>query len=346
MATSVGFAGQPASPSSLIPSTFAVYDNRFLDIIGPAPKLEVILENDTYPFAHEAGVFIPNTNELYLSSNQFIDPATQQKTIVITKVNLGNDSAPVTAEILNTDIPMANGGINYEDGILWCGQGTLNSTGGLFYMSIQAPYTSELLIGNFYGRQFNSLNDVVVHADGSMWFTDPIYGSEQKIRPAPRLPNQVYRFDPKTKEVRVVADRFGRTNGISFSPDQRTVYITDTDYNHGDGTMDPTRVSTIYAYNLTMTNGAPTLSNRRVFAMADTGAPDGIKTDLQGNVYSGCGDGINIWSPGGVLLGKILVKGGIANFSFGRNGRMFLLGENKLWVAQLSSQVKGSILNI
>ena len=80
--------------------------------------------------------------------------------------------------------------------------------------------------------------------------------------------------------------------------------------------------------------------------MADTGVPDGIKTDMNGNVYAGCGDGINVWSPGGVLLGKILIKNGAANFSFGRNGQMFIMNENKLWTAQLSSLVKGALLKI
>jgi gluconolactonase len=65
------------------------------------------------------------------------------------------------------------------------------------------------------------------------------------------------------------------------------------------------------------------LTNRRLFAMADRVIPDGIKCDMDGNVYSGCGDGINIWSPGGVLLGRIVVEGGAANFCFGKRGEMY-----------------------
>jgi gluconolactonase len=80
--------------------------------------------------------------------------------------------------------------------------------------------------------------------------------------------------------------------------------------------------------------------------MADTGIPDGIKCDMDGNVYSGCGDGVNVWSPGGALLGRILVAGGVANFCFGRRGEMFLLNEHKLWRAQLSNSVKGALLKI
>lgn len=80
--------------------------------------------------------------------------------------------------------------------------------------------------------------------------------------------------------------------------------------------------------------------------MADNGIPDGIKCDLEGNVYSGCGDGINVWSPGGTLLGKILIKGGVANFCFGRNGEIFALNENRLWRVQLGAIVKGALLRL
>ena len=80
--------------------------------------------------------------------------------------------------------------------------------------------------------------------------------------------------------------------------------------------------------------------------MCDTGIPDGIKCDMEGNVYSGCGDGVNVWSGGGTLLGKILVEGGIANFCFGRPGEMFLLNEKKLWRARLDKGVRGALLRI
>lgn len=86
--------------------------------------------------------------------------------------------------------------------------------------------------------------------------------------------------------------------------------------------------------------------NRRLFAMANTGIPDGIKCDLDGNVYSGCGDGINVWSPGGVLLGLIAIEGGVANFCFGRNGEIFALNEHKLWRIQLGEGVRGALLGI
>ncbi|SPQ21347.1 7115df78-b77a-4322-8a19-b575c1a931d5 [Thermothielavioides terrestris] len=196
------------------------------------------------------------------------------------------------------------------------------------------------------GRPFNSVNDVVIHSDGSIWFTDPPYGFEQGYRTRPRLPSQVYRYDPNRKSLRAMADGFGHPNGICFSPDERTVYITDTDWLHGGGGTDDTKASTIYAFDIAMYHGQPFLTNRRLFAMADTGIPDGIKCDTDGNVYSGCGDGVNVWSPGGILLGRIVVEGGVANFCFGRGGEMFILKEHRLWRAQLGGHVRGALLGI
>lgn len=80
--------------------------------------------------------------------------------------------------------------------------------------------------------------------------------------------------------------------------------------------------------------------------MGDKGIPDGIKCDMNGNVYSGCGDGVNIWSPGGVLLGRILVEGGAANFCFGKRGEIFILNEHRLWRAQLGENVRGALFKI
>ena len=93
-------------------------------------------------------------------------------------------------------------------------------------------------------------------------------------------------------------------------------------------------------------HGQPFLTNKRLFAFADVGIPDGIKCDTEGNVYSGCGDDVNVWSPGGVLLGRILVERGAANFCFGRDGDLFILNEHHIWRAKLGPGVKGDILRI
>ncbi|VUC34884.1 unnamed protein product [Clonostachys rosea] len=322
-----------------------IYNPAFNEILGPKPTIGLLLQNDEIPFAHEAGVFFPDTGELFITSNQF-DDENGQKRVQISKVLLERGNAPAISESIDCDlIHMANGGVNYDGGILFCAQGSANRPSGLFKMQHAPPYHTEPILTDYLGRPFNSVNDVVIHPDGAIWFTDPSYGHDQGYRPKPSLPNAVYRFDPATKSVRAVADGIGRPNGICFSPDFGTVYITDTDQVRGPST-DYSRVASIYAFEVAESHGQPFLANRRLFAMADTGIPDGIKCDTKGNVYSGCGDGINVWSPGGVLLGKILIPGGIANFCFGHRGEIFALNENRLWRLQLDHHVNGALLGI
>jgi gluconolactonase len=237
---------------------FKVFHADAYFVFGTNPTLELLLENDAYPFAHEAGVFIPSQNALYITSNQHKDQLTQRPKITICKIDLpiSKESVQATCTEVQTDnIFMPNGGVNYKDGILFCAQGTLTAPSGLAYMPLNVSqdsktghlfHSSTLLLTSFHGRPFNSPNDVVVHSDGSIWFTDPIYGWEQGIRPRPRLPNQVYRFDPAAGDVRAMADGFGRPNGICFSPDERTCYVTDTDWIHGDGSREDMRVSNMY----------------------------------------------------------------------------------------------------
>ncbi|GAB0138493.1 hypothetical protein EsDP_00006728 [Epichloe bromicola] len=338
-----------ATATAAIAPPFAVFQDGVKELFGPSPTVEVLYENKSIPFAHEAGVFIPQDNTLFVTSNRFKDPATQEQRIVITRVSLppSDDTKSIKVEEVRTDnVPMANGGVNYKDGIVFCAQGTMNMSSGISLMESKPPYKSEFLLTSYLNRTFTSPNDLVAHTDGSIWFTDPIYGFEQGFRPKPRLPSQVYRFDPNQKSVRAMADGLGRPNGISFSPDQKILYVTDTDFIHGDGTTDDTRASTIYAYDVVTATGQPFLANKRLFAMADTGIPDGVKCDVRGNVYSGCGDGINIWSPGGHLIGKILVEGGVANFCFGRNGEIFMLNENRLLRAKLAPTTRGALLGI
>ena len=80
--------------------------------------------------------------------------------------------------------------------------------------------------------------------------------------------------------------------------------------------------------------------------MAAIGIPDGIKTDMHGNVYAGCGDGVNVWSAAGLLLGKIIVPGGVANFCFGESGEMFLLNEHRVFQVMISKSVQGALLKL
>lgn len=224
---------------------FLIHDDRFRAILGESPTLNLLADNEAYPFAHEAGVFLPSRNELYITSNRINDPTGQRVQITRVVLEKDNPSAPVTCDELSLPVPMANGGVNYKDGVLICAQGTMDEPSGLYHVQTSPPYKTTIMKTDFYGRPFNSVNDVVVHSDGTIWFTDPTYGYEQKYRPPPRLPSQVYRYNPNNGSIRAMADGFGKPNGICFSPDEKVVYVTDTDWMRGDGTTDDTRVSSM-----------------------------------------------------------------------------------------------------
>ena len=92
------------------------------------------------------------------------------------------------------------------------------NTTGKPLLTIRAEYElTTVILNNYFGRQFSSLNDVAIHPrNKEMYFTDVTYGFLQDFRPAPVLPNQVYRFNPKTGLVGVVADGFDKPNGVSL----------------------------------------------------------------------------------------------------------------------------------
>jgi gluconolactonase len=224
-------------------ASFQIDQPAFNNIVTTDSKIELLVENSTYPFAHEAPVYIPSTGDLFLVGNY--QTPNGGAPIEVSRVFKSNNTGKYVREIIHPDVPMANGGINYKDGILFCAQGTFERKSALIWMNITAPYDTRVLLDNFKGRRFNSLNDLVIHSDGSIWFTDPTYGYDQEFTPEPELPNQVYRFDPGTGDVRVVADGIGQPNGIALSPDESIVYVTDTDASYSR-----TRPATMYDFLL------------------------------------------------------------------------------------------------
>jgi gluconolactonase len=236
-----------------IQSTFKSHHRDFPALVGSRPRLELLLEED-WPFAHEEGVFIANKNELFVISNHFFDDQ-NNRTVQIAKIKFGEDGTVHCETIPRRDLVMANGGVSYDDTrILVCDQGSLMSPSGIYLMQIHSPYSAELVVSDFLGRPFNAVNDVVVHGDGSIWFTDPCYGFDRGYKAKPRLPNHVYRYVSATRELRAMADGIGRPNGICFSPDERTLYITDTDQIRGSENIENARASTMYGFERNLHN--------------------------------------------------------------------------------------------
>lgn len=189
------------------------------------------------------------------------------------------------------------------------------------------------------GRRLNGPNDVVVHSDGAIWFTDPLYGGNTDYeggRHAPELPPCVYRLDPATGDLAVVADDFAGPNGLCFSPDERLLYVAET-----GPQFDPDPVRHIRVFDVVE---GRRLANPRVFHKVDPGFTDGLRCDQDGRVWSSAGDGVHCIGADGTPLGRILTGGTVSNLTFGgRNrARLFICASHALMA--IYTNVRGAQL--
>jgi gluconolactonase len=169
--------------------------------------------------------------------------------------------------------------------------------------------TVTVLADRYQGRRFNSPNDVVVRADGSVWFTDPSYGifsDYEGNRGESEFGGDcyVFRLDPATGDLRVVADDFCRPNGLAFSPDERRLYIADT-------RQEPSHIRVFdVADDGRLTGG-------KIFCECDNGRFDGLRVDDAGRVWAAAWDGVHCFDADGTLIGKLLLPEHVANLTFG-----------------------------
>ncbi|KAI0321394.1 D-lactonohydrolase-like protein [Amylostereum chailletii] len=343
------------NPTATEPPFFQVFDPSFLDIIGPNASIRAIVSNPTFAFAHEGPVWLPDTDELTFASNggSVLGRSDIDHNNIVSKISLkdvelaiqasnASAPAPVNVTVTTLDIPttvqMTNGGTGpYHGDLLLITSGRGNLPPSIVRVNPQPPYNTTVLVDNFFGRQFNSLNDIKVHpTNGLIFFTDTSYGWLNHFRPEPLLPNQIYRLDPSTGQVRVVADGFIRPNGIAFSGDGQTAYVTDTSAAGGFLGINQTDPSTIYQFDVDPKGQS--FTNRRVFAYIDTGIPDGVQVDTAGNVYSGCGEGVQVWNAEGTLLGKIVVGSTSGNMAFAGKGRLVVMAETSIYLAQIAAE--------
>lgn len=169
--------------------------------------------------------------------------------------------------------------------------------------------TITVLADRYSGKRLNAPNDVTVKSDDTVWFTDnPSAITEEEIE-QPR--SYVFRLDPGATEPVVVIDDCAMPNGICFSPDESRLYVGDD-----AGDDHHLRVFTVQPDN--------TLCGRGFFARIDPGPTDGIRVDTAGNLFASAGDGIHVFSPEGVLLGRIHVPEAVTNCAFGGEGRTTL----------------------
>ena len=195
-----------------------------------------------------------------------------------------------------------------------------------------------VLADGYNGRKLNSPNDVVVKSDGTIWFTDPPYGilsDHEGIKAEPEIDkNQVYRFDPKSGALSVVADDFDRPNGLAFSPDESELYIADSGRARGNGFgMDDSRPHHVRALKVV---AGTKLGSSRVVAVIEEKVPDGLRVDTEGLLWISAGDGVHCYTPGGLRLGRIKVPEVVANLTFGGLGksRMFICATSSVYAIE------------
>ena len=209
--------------------------------------------------------------------------------------------------------------LNAEHQLLACEHSNRRVSQTLFGQTIT-------LADKFEGKRLNSPNDLDIAPDGSIYFTDPIYGLTKKEDKELDFEG-VFRLSPDGK-LTLLAKEFGHPNGIAFSPDAKTLYVNDSE---------PT-LNNMRAFDV-QPDG--TLTNARVFAdmkVQDAqGAPDGLKVDVQGNVWTTGPGGVWVFAPDGKLLGKIAVPEGTTNLAFGGADRkmLYITANTSLYRIQL-----------
>ncbi len=189
------------------------------------------------------------------------------------------------------------------------------------------------LVDRHDGRQLNAPNDVTVKSDGSIWFTDPLYGIQNDYeggRQSSEQPPALYRFDPESACTTVAAGDFDGPNGLAFSPDEKRLYVAET----GDQTSDNPK-QYIRAFDV-----APDgrLTGGDVFHKVEPGYADGLCVDEEGNIWSSAADGVHCIDQRGQLLGKVFVPYRVSNLCFGGilKNRLFIGGSHTLYAIFLN----------
>jgi gluconolactonase len=238
--------------------------------------------------AHEGPVWVPGA--LYFT--------TSRPDVEIRRLDLA--SGAVTTVRAQTGV--ANGMARDNGTLLVCEQ----APAAITRVDPRTGAVLETVVDAFEGRPLNSPNDVIVDSRGAIWFTDPSYAHVQGFGPQPQLPDAVYRYADGRLEM--VADGFEKPNGLALSPDERVLYVGDSE------------ACVIWAFE----DGG-----RRRFADIAPGYPDGLKVDAAGGVWSTAGDGVQIFDPEGRQVGLVPLPGAV-NFAFG-DGAVFITTDDAIW---------------
>ena len=195
------------------------------------------------------------------------------------------------------------------------------------------------LVREARGHRLNAPNDVVVKRDGSIWFSDPLYGllnDYEGGRQQSEQPPALYRLDPDTGAVEAMATDFDGPNGLAFSPDERLLYVAESGAPDAEHPRQYIRVFQVG-------DDGRSLSGGEFFHKISDGWADGFQVDEHGNLWCGAADGVHVIAPDATLLGKVLVPKHVSNLCFGdRYGsRLFLCASTALYA--LFTNTRGAV---
>jgi gluconolactonase len=187
-----------------------------------------------------------------------------------------------------------------------------------------------VLASHWSGKRLNSPNDVVVAADGAIWFSDPTYGIdgdyEGDAAESEIGASNVYRIDPETGDVTVVVGDRVKPNGLAFSRDGKSLYVADTGRSHV-----PDLPVTITRYPVS--RDGRSVGKGETFATCEAGYFDGFRVDRRDNVWTSAGTGVQCYGPDGTLGIRIDIGEIVGNLCFGgpKRNRLYICGQTSLY---------------
>jgi gluconolactonase len=289
------------------------YDRRFIFLINGTAEIELLYDRCRWA---EGPVWFRDANQLIWSDIP--------NSRMLRWVPKGGVS------VFRADSNYSNGNTRDREGrLVTCEHGTRRVT------RTEYDGSTTVIADSYRGKRLNSPNDVVVKSDGTIWFTDPIYGimsdyEGHKAESELGVCN-VYRVDPKNGKITVAVDDFVRPNGIAFSPDEAILYIADSGVSH-----DPEAPSHIRSFKVGRDGS---LKGGKVFADVKNGVPDGFRIDTDGNVWTSAGPGINVYAPSGDALGRVNFPQNVSNLVFGgfKRNRLFITCTHQLYAMYVTA---------